>query len=197
MHQSKKPCPAMPVVVALLAAAMFFMAGCIGKTVPGVTSPETADNAILLATGTSVYDSGLLEFLNQVFTAQTGIEVRVASQGTGAALESGRRGDVDVVLVHDRITELILVEAGYFVDRYDVIYNDFILVGPASDPAGVRNAVDVFDAFNLIARSEYPFISRGDDSGANRKELRLWAGVGINPKNADWYFSIGQGMGDT
>ena len=158
---------------------------------------ELIDDSITLATTTSTYDSGLLDFLNPIFKEETGLEVEVISQGTGAALETGKRGDADVLLVHDRASELELVEEGYFVDRYDVMYNDFIFVGPEEDPAGVKDADKALDGLNLIADSESTFVSRGDDSGTNRMELRLWEDVGIDPAGEGWYLSIGQGMGDT
>jgi len=158
---------------------------------------ELIDDTITLATTTSTYDSGLLDFLNPIFAEQTGLEVEVISQGTGAALETGKRGDADVLLVHDRASELELVEEGYFVDRYDVMYNDFIFVGPEEDPAGVKDADKALEALNLIADSESTFVSRGDDSGTHRMEERLWEDAGIDPAGEDWYLSIGQGMGDT
>ncbi len=167
----------------------------------GAGEPEEAvepiDDFIILATTTSTYDSGLLDFLNPIFTAKTGLEVLVVSQGTGAALEAGARGDADVLLVHDRASELRLVEEGAFVDRYDVMYNDFIIVGPEEDPAGVVNVDSIVDAYKLIAEGRFTFISRGDDSGTNRMELLLWDSAGINPEGEGWYLSIGQGMGDT
>lgn len=158
---------------------------------------ELIDDFIILATTTSTYDSGLLDFLHPIFTEQTGLEVRVVSQGTGAALETGVRGDADVLLVHDRASELRLVEEGAFVDRYDVMYNAFIIVGPADDPAGVMAVSAVVDAYNLIADTGSTFISRGDDSGTHRMELRLWQSAAIAPGGQGWYRSIGQGMGET
>jgi len=152
---------------------------------------------IHLATTTSTYDSGLLDFINPVFTEETGIAVRVISLGTGAALESGRRGDADVLLVHDRKAELELVEEGYFTDRYDLMYNDFIIVGPAYDPAGIRAANSITGAYTMIAGSGSKFVSRGDDSGTHRMEKSLWTEAEIETKGRDWYYSIGQGMGDT
>lgn len=151
---------------------------------------------IILATTTSTYDSGLLDVLLPVFTTKYGIEVRVVSQGTGQALETGKRGDADVLLVHDRASELKLVEEGYFIDRQDVMYNDFILVGPATDPAGLKGADSVNEAFTAIASGEHTFVSRGDDSGTHRKELSIWKYAGIDPAG-DWYLSVGKGMGDT
>jgi tungstate transport system substrate-binding protein len=120
----------------------------------------------------------------------------VISQGTGQALETGKRGDADVLLVHDRASELKLVEEGYFTDRQDVMYNDFIVVGPPADPAGVKGIEKVTDAFTAISSGGHTFVSRGDDSGTNRKELSLWGKAGIDDFK-DWYLSVGQGMGDT
>lgn len=159
--------------------------------------PELIDDDITLATTTSTYDSGLLDFLNPIFKEQTGITVLVVSQGTGAALETGARGDADVLLVHDRASELQLVEEGAFVNRYDVMYNDFVFVGPAEDPAGVLEVDTAMEALNLIADSGATFVSRGDDSGTHRMETRLWEGAGLAPEGEGWYLSIGQGMGDT
>ena len=163
----------------------------------GGCEEEPIDDTITLATTTSTYDSGLLDFLNPKFKEETGIEVEVISQGTGAALETGKRGDADVLLVHDRDSELELVEEGYFVDRHDVMYNDFIFVGPEDDPAGVGDVDEAFESLNLIAESESTFVSRGDDSGTHRMEMSLWEDAGIDPEGEDWYRSIGQGMGDT
>lgn len=182
---------------------LVFTAGCSEKALPE-GQPETEEptqveitDSIILATTTSTYDSGLLDFINPIFTSQTGIEVQVVSQGTGAALETGSRGDADVLLVHDRTSELKLVEEGTFVDRHDVMYNEFIIVGPAEDPAGVLSVTGVVEAFNLIAESGSTFISRGDDSGTHRMEQRLWNSAEIDPEGQPWYQAVGQGMGDT
>ena len=193
-------------VALLVLAAFFLISGCADETVPveepeeeavPEEEPELIDDFIILATTTSTYDSGLLDFLNPIFQEQTGLEVRVVSQGTGAALETGRSGDADVLLVHDRGSELTGVEEGYFVNRFDVMYNDFIFIGPADDPAGVGDVATAAEAMALIADSGTTFVSRGDDSGTNRMELRLWESAGIDPAGSDWYESIGQGMGDT
>jgi len=189
----------------MLFAALFLFVGCGDSAAPAdepaeETVPEEEvqliDDFIILATTTSTYDSGLLDFLNPIFQKKTGLEVRVVSQGTGAALETGRSGDADVLLVHDRKSELQAVEEGYFVDRFDVMYNDFIFIGPADDPAGVGSVSTAAEAMTLIAGSGSVFVSRGDDSGTNRMELRLWEAAGIDPTGG-WYESIGQGMGDT
>lgn len=188
----------------LLAFSLLFVFGCSEDAAPVeepeeevVEEVELIDDFIILATTTSTYDSGLLDFLNPIFTEKTGLEVQVVSQGTGAALETGSRGDADVLLVHDRKSELALVEEEAFVDRYDVMYNDFIIVGPADDPAGVSAVTSVVEALTLIADAGAPFISRGDDSGTHRIELRLWESAEIDPAGQSWYSSIGQGMGDT
>lgn len=161
---------------------------------PGEAQPD--NNFIMLSTTTSTYDSGLLDYLNPVFTEQSGIEVLVIAQGTGAALESGSRGDADLILVHDRDSELKYVEEGFFIDRYDLMYNDFIIVGPADDPAGISDMENVIEALNLIAEKGHPFISRGDDSGTDRREKKLWELSNTNTEHK-WYLSIGQGMSDT
>lgn len=201
MHKSKLH---LLMIGLFLAFSLLLIVGCVKETAP-VEEPEEEvieeveliDDFIILATTTSTYDSGLLDYLNPIFTEKTGLEVQVVSQGTGAALETGSRGDADVLLVHDRKSELALVEEGAFVDRYDVMYNDFIIVGPADDPAGVLAVTSVVEALALIADAGAPFISRGDDSGTHRMELRLWASAEIDPVGQSWYSSIGQGMGDT
>jgi len=160
------------------------------------TEGAVVDEFIILATTTSTYDSGLLDVLLPAFTEKYGTEVRVISQGTGQAIETGKRGDADVLLVHDRASELKLVEEGYFTDRQDVMYNDFIIVGSPSDPAGLKGIDKLNEAFTAIASGEHTFVSRGDDSGTHRKELAFWKNAGIEPAGA-WYLSVGKGMGDT
>ncbi|NLY39248.1 MAG: solute-binding protein [Firmicutes bacterium] len=128
---------------------------------------------------------------------ETGIAVEILSQGTGQALETGKRGDADVLLVHDRASELQLVEEGYFVDRHDVMYNDFVLVGSPDDPAGIKGVESVVEALAKLAAGGHTFVSRGDDSGTNRMELRLWGEASVDPAGSEWYMAIGQGMGAT
>lgn len=158
---------------------------------------EETGGEIMLATTTSTYDTGLLDYLNEAFTEKTGIEVKVTPKGTGQALELGKRGDADVLLVHDRASELQLVEEGYFVDRQDVMYNDFIILGPAADPAGIKGMKDAVEALKAIAEKGSTFVSRGDDSGTHRLELRLWEQAGVEVEGKEWYNAVGQGMGDT
>ena len=171
----------------LLVIFMMIAVGCVQNASP---------QFIFLATTTSTYDSGLLEDMLPVFEKKYGIEVRVIPKGTGQALELGKSGDVDVLLVHDRNFELKLVEEGYFINRYDVMYNDFILVGPASDPAGIKEFETAIDALKAIARKNQIFVSRGDDSGTHRMELSLWKAAGLSDFG-NGYNSVGQGMGDT
>jgi tungstate transport system substrate-binding protein len=154
---------------------------------------------ITLASTTSTEQSGLFPYLLPKFKEQTGIEVRVVAVGTGQALDVGRRGDADALLVHDKEGELKFVASGDGVDRRDVMYNDFVIVGPKSDPAGVDGMKDAAGAFRKIADAKAPFASRGDDSGTNRQELRLWKAGGIDPRQAGggWYRELGQGMGPT
>jgi tungstate transport system substrate-binding protein len=153
--------------------------------------------AITLASTTSTAQSGLFAHILPKFTAATGIAVRVVALGTGQALDVGRRGDADVVLVHDRAAEDRFVAEGFAPARYDVMVNDFVLVGPASDPAGVKGLGDVAEAYRRIAAARAPFVSRGDRSGTHAAELRLWADAGIDPLpgRGAWYREIGQGMG--
>jgi tungstate transport system substrate-binding protein len=148
-----------------------------------------------LATTTSTQDSGLLPILNPPFEKLTGITVDVIAVGTGKAIKLGENGDVDVVLVHDRKAEDKFVAQGFGVNRRDVMHNDFVLVGPAADPAGAAAATTAADAFARIARAGAPFVSRGDASGTNTKELDLWAAASVKPAGA-WYKEAGQGMGE-
>lgn len=152
---------------------------------------------IVVASTTSTEQSGLFAHLLPAFTRKTGIEVRVVALGTGQALDVARRGDADVVLVHDRAAEDKFVADGWGIDRRDVMYNDFVLVGPKSDPAKVGGGRDVAAAFARIAAGEAPFVSRGDKSGTHAAELRYWkdAGVDLTTQKGSWYRETGSGMG--
>lgn len=157
--------------------------------------PAYADEQLLrLATTTSTDNSGLLAILLPPFEKSTGIQVHVIAVGTGKALRLAREGDVDVVLVHARKAEDKLVSDGYGVNRRDVMYNDFVIVGPDSDPAGIRGMNDAVAALAKIQASGSIFVSRGDDSGTNKKELQLWQAAKLTP-GGDWYREAGQGMG--
>lgn len=153
---------------------------------------------ITLSSTTSTQDSGLFGCILPIFKAATGIDVHVVAVGTGQALAIGERGDADALLVHDRPGENKFIADGYGIDRRDVMYNDFVIVGPSADPAGIRGLKDAKAALTKIAAAKAPFASRGDDSGTNRMELRLWKTAGIQPDPHDgWYRDLGQGMGPT
>lgn len=147
-----------------------------------------------LSTTTSTDNSGLLSVINNAFTEQTGIRVAVIAVGTGQALKLGANGDVDLALVHAPEAEISFIESGDFVDRRYVMFNDFVLVGPADDPAQVSTASSIIEAMQKIAASGERFISRGDDSGTHKKELQLWHKAGVDPAGR-WYVQAGQGMG--
>src|SRR5215212_2479653 len=157
-------------------------------------SPARAQRAITVASTTSTEQSGLFKYILPKFTASTGIEVRIVAVGTGQALDIGRRGDADVVFVHDKEAEDKFVAEGFGVTRQDVMYNDFIVVGPKSDPAGAAGR-DVQEALRRIAAAKAPFISRGGRSGTHAAELRYWrdAGLDLAAAKGDWYKEIGQG----
>lgn len=158
--------------------------------------PQTPKKELILGTTTSTYDSGLLDYLLPYFEEANNYEVKVISLGTGAALELGKNGDCDLVLVHAKQAELVMVEQGHYVDRYDVMYNDFVVVGPAADPANVKDAANLNDVLATISNTQSPFISRGDDSGTHKKELAGWTAVGMQPSGL-WYVAAGSGMADT
>jgi tungstate transport system substrate-binding protein len=154
------------------------------------------EKSIVIASTTSTQDSGLFGYLLPRFKEKTGIDVKVVAQGTGQALETARRGDADVVFVHAKPQEEKFVAEGFGVKRYPVMYNDFVLIGPKQDPAGVRGLNDVVAAFRALEKSAAPFVSRGDKSGTHTAELGLWKAAGIDPtRHKGWYREIGQGMG--
>ena len=154
---------------------------------------------IIVASTTSTQNSGLLDAILPQFRQATGVEARVVAVGTGAALDMGRRCDADVELVHAPAAEKKFVAEGWGLKRHPVMYNDFVIVGPASDPAGIKGMPSAVMALAAIARSKSPFASRGDDSGTNKKELSLWSETGVNPARASgkWYRETGSGMGAT
>ncbi|MGB8578639.1 MAG: extracellular solute-binding protein [Pseudolabrys sp.] len=163
------------------------------------TTPVLAqDKSIVVSSTTSTQDSGLFGYILPLFKQKTGIEVKVVAQGTGQALDTGRRGDADVVFVHAKSAEEKFLAEGQGVKRYPVMYNDFVLIGPKSDPAGIKGMNDVAKALQKIKEKQAPFVSRGDRSGTHLAELMLWnkdAGIDIEKEKGLWYKSIGQGMG--
>jgi tungstate transport system substrate-binding protein len=161
------------------------------------TQAAAQEKSIVVASTTSTQDSGLFGHLLPLFKAKTGIDVRVIAQGTGQALDTARRGDADVVLVHAKPQEEKFVADGFGVRRFDVMYNDYVLIGPKGDPAGIVGTKDIAAALTAIKTKQAPFVSRGDRSGTHQAELALWqaAGVDIGKDKGPWYREIGQGMG--
>ncbi len=175
------------ILAAILAASTGFSGAAIAQ-----------EKSIVVSSTTSTTDSGLFNHLLPLFKAKTGIEVKVVSQGTGQALDTGRRGDADVVFVHARGLEEKFVAEGAGVKRFPVMYNDFVLIGPKSDPAGVKGLKDIVGALKTIQGKKAAFISRGDKSGTHTAELNLWKQTGLDiagKDKGDWYKEIGQGMG--
>ncbi len=153
-----------------------------------------SNSMLRLATTTSTANSGLMDYLLPEFTKETGVEVQVIAVGTGKALRLGQEGDVDIVLVHARNAEQAFIDAGFGVERFDVMYNDFVLIGPPDDPAQISTSHSVVEVLGKIHNTKSVFISRGDDSGTHKKELSLWQKTDYLPQG-DWYKSVGQGMG--
>ncbi len=163
------------------------------------TTALAADKSIIVQSTTSTQNSGLYDYLLPIFTAKTGIQVNVVAVGTGQAIKNAMNGDGDVLLVHAKPDEEKFVADGYGVERFDVMYNDFIMVGPPNDPAGVAGSSDAPAALSKIAEKQATFASRGDNSGTHKKELALWKDAGIDPTKASgaWYRETGSGMGAT
>lgn len=153
------------------------------------------EQTMILSTTTSTYDSGLLGLIIPVYEASNHVKVKIISVGTGQAITTARNGDADCILVHDRTAEDLFMKDGFGSYRLDVMYNDFILIGPANDPKGIKSAGTILDAFKKIAQTKATFISRGDKSGTHSKELSIWKNAGIEPVGKEWYVSAGQGMG--
>ncbi|MBP1704933.1 MAG: extracellular solute-binding protein family 1 [Chloroflexi bacterium] len=174
-------------------------------TAPATEAPTPApteaptpagSTSIILATTTSTQDSGLLDVLVPDFEARTGYAIKTIPVGSGQALQMGKEGNADVLLVHSPAAEKTLMDEGWGTDRRLVMHNDFIIVGPPDDPAGIKGLTSATDAFTRIADAKATFVSRGDDSGTNAKELAIWKAAGITPE-PDWYVESGQGMGAT
>lgn len=169
---------------------------------PTTAAPETDSNivevenpVIRLSTTTSVNDSGLLPYLQPHFETATGYTLEVTSAGTGAAIEKGRMGDADCLLVHAKASEEAFIEEGFGVERVPFMHNYFVIIGPKDDPAGIKDAASASEAFARIAEAGIPFVSRGDDSGTHKAELKIWGAADIDPAGQEWYVSTGQGMG--
>ena len=170
-----------------------FVVGALMSWTPALAQ----DKSIVVASTTSTQDSGLFGHILPLLKAKTGIDVKVVAQGTGQALDTARRGDADVVFVHAKPQEEKFVAEGFGVKRFDVMYNDFVVIGPKSDPAGIKGGSDVLAAFKAIYDKGAPFVSRGDKSGTHAAELALWKAASLDPAGSKpaWYREIGQGMG--
>ena len=184
----------------LLVIFTLSLSACTPAAAPAPTAiPTPANPNLILSTTTSTQDSGLLDVLVPLFEQQTGYNVKVVAVGTGAALQMGQQGNADVLLVHAPSSEVTYMNGGFGKDRLLVMHNDFIIVGPSSDPGGIKGTASAVDAFKKIAAASAPFISRGDASGTNTKELVLWKSAGLDPagEKPGWYVESGQGMGAT
>ncbi|TKX70981.1 substrate-binding domain-containing protein [Halorubrum sp. SP9] len=190
-------------VAALGAGAIASTAGCSSTdggdggngSGSGGESIGVAGETLTLTTTTSTYDTGLLDAIHTDFQEMYGVTVDAVAQGTGAALETARNGDSDVVMVHARGLEDEFMRNGYGINRRDLMFNDFVIVGPESDPAGIRGMSSATDALTAIAEAQATFVSRGDNSGTHTKELNLWEAAGTEP-GGDWYQETGTGMGE-
>lgn len=178
-------------VFAFLLTLIVVISGCSSSDTDGRLTKE-----LILATTTSTQDSGLLEVLQPMFEEQSGYKVKTIAVGTGQALEMGTKGEADVLLVHAPDAEMELIDSGDAINRKRVMYNDFIIIGPESDPAEIKG-LEVKQAFEKIAASKATFISRGDDSGTHKKELAIWKSINVEPSAVDNYLETGQGMGPT
>jgi tungstate transport system substrate-binding protein len=181
----------------LLLALFVVISGCSNQPTDKKKEDKVVQNKdLILATTTSTQDSGLLDILQPLFEEESGYKVKTIAVGTGQALEMGKKGEADVLLVHAPAAEMELMDSGDAINRKRVMYNDFIIIGPSSDPAGIKG-LDVKQAFEKIAAANAIFISRGDDSGTHKKELAIWKSINVDPKAADNYLETGQGMGPT
>lgn len=180
-------CSRFKLILVIFLSLILFLPGC---------NKEKVNDTLLLATTTSTQDSGLLDVLVPAFEKESNLKVKVIAVGSGQALEMGRKGDADVLLVHSPKAETEFLEAGYGVSRYPVMYNKFVLAGPKDDPAGVQGIKDVIVVLQKIAKTESNFVSRGDNSGTHVKEMALWEEALIKPQGK-WYIETGQGMGET
>jgi tungstate transport system substrate-binding protein len=185
-------------------AVLFLFALLVGACAPAASAPTQspateisvpANPNLILATTTSTQDSGLLDVLVPIFEKQSGYVVKTIAVGSGEAMKIGEDGNADILLVHAPASEAAFMEAGNGTDRFLVMHNDFIIVGPASDPAGIKGETSAVDAFTAIFEAGSPFITRGDDSGTHKKELALWKSAEVDPAGQAWYVETGQGMG--
>jgi tungstate transport system substrate-binding protein len=174
-----------------------FISGCSSKPTEEQTEEKVVQNKdLILATTTSTQDSGLLDVILSIFEGESGYRVKTIAVGTGQALELGKKGEADVLLVHAPEAEQEIVDSGDAINRKRVMYNDFIIIGPSSDPAGIKG-LNVKESFEKLSSSKVTFISRGDDSGTHKKELAIWKSINVDPSTLENYLETGQGMGPT
>ncbi|MBN1288149.1 MAG: extracellular solute-binding protein [Actinobacteria bacterium] len=180
-----------------MAISVFAIVGCGSGSDDTAKKEDTAKKSeLILATTTSTQDTGLLDVLLPEFEKEYGITVKPIAVGTGEALKMGEDGDADVVMVHAKASEEEFIKNGFGLERVEIMYNDFIIVGPEADPAGIKG-LDAVEAFKKIAGTNSTFLSRGDDSGTHKKELTIWKEAGIDPKGQPWYIETGQGQSNT
>ncbi len=185
-----------PLLAAIGSGVAVGLSGCAALGADGGSGPESSGETVTLATTTSTYDTGLLDALNAPFEERYGVTVNTISDGTGAAIETGRRGDSDVVIVHARSQEDALIESGDAINRRDLMVNDYVILGPSDDPAGIAGDDDAVAAFEAIVDSESTFVSRGDNSGTHTRERDIWEAAGLETAEfGGWYRDAGQGMG--
>jgi tungstate transport system substrate-binding protein len=182
--------------IMIIVSSTIALVACDQAKEPGNGSQLPDQPDVILATTTSTQDSGLLDFLVPLFQEESGYIVKVIAVGTGQALKMGEEGNADVLLVHAPAAEKVLIDNGSAIDRQLIMHNDFVVVGPAADPAGIRGISTPVTALKQIAQAQSNFVSRGDDSGTHKKELALWSTSGLTPEG-DWYLQSGQGMGAT
>ncbi|WP_321504680.1 extracellular solute-binding protein [Breoghania sp.] len=190
----------MTILTRRLALAAIVATVSLGLGATNIATPaRAADQFIIVQSTTSTQNSGLLDYILPKFQEKSGIQVRVVAVGTGQAIKNAANGDGDVLLVHAKASEEKFVAAGDGVKRYDLMYNDFVIVGPSNDPAGIEGSSDVIAALQKIAETGSKFASRGDDSGTHKKEKSLWKAAGVDPETASggWYRETGSGMGAT
>ena len=182
--------------IAILALFLILCSACAPMRTPTeATVPALVNPNIILATTTSTQDSGLLDVLVPMFEEQTGYKLQTIAVGSGEAMKMGEEGNADVLLVHAPSAEETFMQAGNGADRFLVMHNDFVIVGPSTDPAAIKGMTSATDAFRAIYKVGAPFVTRGDDSGTHKKELTLWKSAGLDPAGQSWYMETGQGMG--
>ena len=182
--------------LSFLLVISLLLSACAAPTAAPAAVPAPTNPELILATTTSTRDSGLLDTLLPLFEQQTGYKVKMVAVDTGEALKMGQEGNADVLLVHAPASEVTYMEGGYGKDRFLVMHNDYVIVGPADDPAKISGSATTSAAFTAIANAKATFVSRGDDSGTNKTELTIWKSTSITPEGS-WYLETGQGMGDT